>query len=241
MKLYGHIGTGNFHEGNAKIYADYSLLTADKRITEEIEKVFSFFEHTYKRDLIRHLWVSPFNTRRKMVAAIRAEITNAKAGKEAYIILKLNNLIDLQIINLLCEASKAGVKVNLLIRGICCLVAGVKGVSENITVKGVIDRFLEHARVFIFANDGDEKIFISSADLMPRNLENRVEVTTPIYDEDVKKILRDNIAIMLADNVKARIMDEAKDNRIEVKKGERLHRSQFELYDYFKKQLKEND
>lgn len=240
LKLYGHIGTGNFHEGNAKIYADYSLLTADKRITSEIEKVFSFFEHTYKRDLLRHLWVSPFSTRRKMVSAIRTEITNAKAGKEAYIILKLNNLIDIQIINLLCEASTAGVKINLLVRGICCLVAGVKKVSENITVTGVIDRFLEHARVFIFANDGDEKIYISSADLMPRNLDNRVEVTTPIYDEDVKKILRKNINSMLADNVKARIIDEAKDNRIAGNKKDKPHRSQFELYEYFKNQLKNN-
>jgi polyphosphate kinase len=238
LVLYGHIGTGNFHEGNAKIYADYSLLTTDKRITNEIKKVFSFFENTYKRDVFRHLWVSPFNTRRKILSHIKAEIDHAKAGKKAYIMLKINNLVDQQVMQLLCDASKAGVKINLLVRGICCLVAGVKGFSENITVTGVIDRYLEHARVFVFGNNGDEKIFISSADLMPRNLDSRVEVTTPIYDENVKKILKDNLNIMLADNQKARIMDEAKDNRLVKDNPAHPCRSQYDIYDYFKHKIK---
>lgn len=238
VKLYAHVGTGNFHEGNAKIYADYSLLTVDKRITNEVQKVFAFFEQTYRRDLIKHLWVSPFGTRRKLLNAIRNEINNAKAGNEAYITFKINNLVDQQIINQLIEASKAGVKVKLLVRGICCLVAGVKGESENITVTGVIDRFLEHARVFVFCNGGKNDVYISSADLMPRNLDTRVEVTTPIYDANIKQILLDNIAIMEKDNVKARILDEKRDNRFVPQRRNKPHRSQYELYNYFKQQLK---
>lgn len=235
--MYGHIGTGNFHEQNAKVYADYSLLTIDKRITSEIDKIFTFFEQTYRRDLLKHLWVSPFSTRRKMLHAIRNEINQVKQGGKGHIILKLNNLVDQQLINQLYEASNAGVQVDLLIRGICCLVAGVKGQSENIRVKAVIDRFLEHARVFVFHNGGDTRVFLSSADMMPRNLDTRVEVTTPIYNEHVKQILLDNIEMMLRDNVKARIMSVKGNNQLQEKQKGKKHRSQSELYAYFKSQL----
>jgi len=166
---------------------------------------------------------------------VKNEISNAKKGKDAWLIFKLNSLHDKEMIDLLYTASNAGVKIKLIIRGICSLIPGVKGMSENIDAVSIVDRFLEHSRIFIFANDGKEKYYISSADCMTRNLDRRVEVACPIYDVDIQKELRDYIDIQLKGNVKARILDESQDNRYrKVKKGEALVRTQFATYEYLK-------
>ncbi len=232
---YAHIGTGNFHEGTAEIYGDTSLLTADSRITKEVRKVFDFFKNNFERTRFSQLAVSPFNTRRKVVSLINGEIKNARAGRKAFIIIKLNNLVDDTIINKLYEASKAGVEIKLIIRGICALVAGVPGMSENIKVISIVDRFLEHSRIMWFHANGEEKFFISSADWMKRNLDKRVEVTTPIFNENLKKILANMLETQLRDNVKARIIDSNLKNEYVQKESGKKIQSQLELYKYFKK------
>lgn len=238
IRYYSHIGTGNFHEGTARIYGDHALLTANQEIGKEVAKVFEFFQKNYKRAIYRHLIVSPYNVRRKFVNFINREIRNAKNGKEAYIILKLNNLVDEQMIKKLYEASQAGVKIKMMVRGICSLIPGKKGLSENIECYSVVDRFLEHARVLVFCNNGDEEIFISSADWMTRNLDFRVEVTTPIYDPDIKKEIREILDIQFSDNVKCRIVDKNQKNRYRIpKEDETKVRSQLTLYNYFKNKV----
>lgn len=237
--LYAHVGTGNFHERNALVYGDHSLLTADPRISREVAKVFRFFDVNFQRGTYRHLFVSPFNTRKRFIKLIDQEIKNARKEKDAYIIIKLNNLVDDEMIEKLYEASCAGVKIQLVIRGICCLIPGVKGMSENIQAVSIVDRFLEHARVFIFCNGGDELMFISSADWMPRNLDGRVEVTAPIYDPGVKKQLRKVINIQLNGSAKARILDKDQANfyRYKVERIKDPLQSQIETYRYFQKAL----
>ncbi len=237
-EMFAHIGTGNFHEGTAKIYGDYSLFSSDTRITNEVEKLFAFFESNYLRLSFRHLIVSPYSTRRKFISLIDNEIKNSKAGKEAKITLKLNNLTDDLLIKKLYEASNNGVKIDLIIRGICCLVPNIPKQSENIKVISIVDRFLEHVRTMIFHNDGNELFYISSADWMQRNLDNRIEVTTPIFDKKIQKVIKKMINIQLADNVKARIIDKDRSNKY-VKNDEDQIRSQIETYKYFKKYWKE--
>jgi polyphosphate kinase len=238
-KLYAHVGTGNFHEKNALVYTDHSLLTCDERITREVEKVFQFFLANFQRGNYRYLMVSPFNTRKRIIDYINQEIFNAKRQHEAYIIIKLNNLIDEEMIDKLYEASCAGVKIKLLIRGTCSVIPGVKGMSENIEAFSVVDRFLEHARVLIFCNDGNEHIYITSADWMPRNLDHRVEVGVPIYDPGVRKQLREVINIQLNCTAKARIIDITQSNRyrFELLKDKNPLRSQMETYRYFARTL----
>lgn len=238
---YAHIGTGNFHGGTALIYTDTSLLTADPRITREVEKVFEFMTDNFLRFTFRHLLVAPYNTRRKFIALIDQEKRNAKAGKPASIILKMNNLVDAVMIRKLYEAGKAGVKVKLIIRGICSLIPGVKGLSENIEVFTIVGRFLEHTRIMVFGNGGSPQYFISSADWMTRNLDYRVEVSVPIYDERLKQELDDYLFIQLSDNVKRRVLDgELKNRYVKTTNGkgpvsgsERID-AQRELYAYFK-------
>jgi polyphosphate kinase len=233
-----HIGTGNFHEGTAKIYTDLSLLTADSVITNEVNKVFRFFKTNYERSLYRKLLVSPFNVRRRLNLLINREIKNAKQGNPAYIILKLNNLVDEEMIKKLYEASNAGVKITLIIRGICSLVPGVKGWSENIHAISIVGRFLEHSRVMIFGNNGNEEVYITSADWMHRNLSLRVEVGTPVQDKEIAQEIRKLIDMQLKDNDKARIIDAEQKNRyVNDKKG--TYNSQIEIYTYFKSKLKE--
>lgn len=236
-RLYAHIGTGNFHEGSAKIYGDHSLLTANTDITKEVAKIFEFMELNYKRATYKHLFVSPFNQRRRLVSLINNEIENAEKGLPAYITLKLNNLVDESMIRKLYEASQAGVKIRMMIRGICSLVPGVKGVSENIEVYSVIDRYLEHARVMVFANGGKELFFLSSADWMTRNLDHRIEVTTPVYCKHLQKELSEILDIQFKDNVKCRLMNKHQDNTYLETNGTPI-RSQMELYKYFKSKLK---
>jgi polyphosphate kinase len=228
---YAHIGTGNFNESTAKIYSDHSLLTTDPRITNELIKLFNFYATNYKVNSYKHLLVAPFFMRKNFVKMICTEITNAKAGKEAYMILKMNSLVDKVMIEKLYEASKAGVKIKLIIRGICSLVTGIAGVSDNIEVISIVDRYLEHARVFIFCNGGEERYYISSADWMTRNLSFRSEVAVPIYDKGIQKQLRDIINLQLKDNTKARLINRRQTNPYKPA-GKNKIRAQEAIYNY---------
>ena len=230
---YAHIGTGNFNGDTAKVYTDHSLLTADKRLTEEVEKVFTFYSDNFKAGTYKHLLVSPFFMRKRVLHFINKEIQFAKAGKPAYIILKLNNLVDADMIRKLYEASSEGVKIKLIIRGICSLVAGVKGLSENIEAISIIDKYLEHSRMFIFCNNGDEKYFLSSADLMTRNLDHRSEVAVPIYDKKIQQQLREIVDTLWADTTKARILDSKQNNEYR-KPGKAKVRAQEAVYNLLK-------
>ncbi len=231
---YAAVGTGNFNEDTARVYTDHLLLTTNKKITNEVFKAFNFFRVNYKKDNFYHLVLSPFFLRNKTVLLIENEIKNAKLGKKAYIYLKLNNLTDTEIINYLYEASDAGVKIKLIIRGMLSLVPGIKKISEHIKAIGIVDRFLEHSRYMIFCNDGDEQIYISSADLMPRNLDHRIEVTCPIFDKSIRSEIREIFDIQWEDNVKARIYNYAQSNEF-VKPGKKMIQSQIEVYNHIKK------
>ena len=236
MKRYGFISTGNFNESTAKIYTDYTLFTAHEPILKELNKVFDFFETTYKINKYKHLVVSPHYTKNYFKKLIDQEIANAEAGKEAFIKIKMNSFTSHKMIDRLYKASNAGVKIQLIIRGVCCLIPGVKGMSENIEAISIVDKFLEHPRIFIFCNDGEEKVIISSADFMTRNLENRVEVGCPIYDPDIKKELLDTFEMSWNDNVKARIFNAKQDNEYRKSKAPAI-RSQFAMYDYYLEKL----
>jgi len=231
---YAAVGTGNFNEDTARIYTDHLLLTTEKKITNEVFKAFNFFNVNYKKDNYYHLVLSPFFLRNKIILMIENEIKNAKTGKKAYINLKLNNLTDTEIINHLYEASDAGVKIRLIIRGMLSLVPGLKKLSENIEAIGIVDRFLEHSRFLIFCNGGNEQIYISSADIMPRNLDRRIEVTCPVFDKYIKCEIQNIFEIQWKDNVKARIFDETQSNKF-VKPGKKLNHSQIEVHNYIKR------
>jgi len=230
------VGTGNFHEGNAVAYTDVSLLTADQRIGREVNKLFDYFENPFKYPNFYHLLVSPQFMRRKVYALIDEEIRNAKAGREAWIMLKINNLVDTDVIRKLYQASQAGVSIRMVVRGICSLIPGVAGLSENIQAVSIVGRYLEHSRVFIFCNNGKERYYISSADWMTRNLDTRIEAAAPIYDPDVQKELKYILESQLSDNVKARIIDEVQDNRYKRDNNPPL-KSQAELYEHYKEFL----
>ncbi|MDT8415056.1 MAG: polyphosphate kinase 1 [Flavobacteriaceae bacterium] len=232
IKRYGLISTGNFNESTAKIYTDYTLFTAHPALLKEVNKLFEFFETSFKVHRYKHLIVSPHYTRNKFFKLIDAEIDNAKAGREAYIHLKINSITDIRTIDKLYEASRAGVKLRMIVRGICCLVPGVKNMSENIEVISILDKYLEHPRLFIFGNNQESKVFISSADWMERNLDARVEVGCPIYDESIKQELIDTFEICWSDNVKARIISANPNNEYRRNNHPRV-RSQFATYDYY--------
>ncbi len=234
-RRYGFISTGNFHESTAKIYTDYTLFTSHQEILKDVENVFDFFEINYKLKRYKHLVVSPHYTRSKFKQMIKEEIKNAEQGREAYMKIKVNSFSDYKMIDQLYEASRAGVKVQLIIRGICCLIPGVPGMSDNIEGISIVDKFLEHPRLFIFGNGGDPKVFIGSADLMTRNIDNRVEVTCPVYDEDIKQELIDTFEIAWRDNVKARIISQDQDNTYRRNQKAKV-RSQFAIYDYYLQQ-----
>jgi polyphosphate kinase len=235
---YACISTGNFHEGNALVYSDIFLFTADPRITSDVKRVFEFFENSYKNFSYKHLRKSPLYLRRTMYQLIDQEIRNAKAGKEAYIIVKLNSLVDNEVIYKLYQANDAGVKIKLIIRGTCSLTPGVPGLSENVEAISIVDKFLEHSRVLIFCNNGNELYYITSADWMTRNLDRRVEVACPIYDKDVQREIRDIIELQLNDNVKARIINDVQDNQYVTTRSKRKLRSQAEIYNYYKDKLR---
>jgi len=229
---YGFISTGNFNESTAKIYTDYTLFTSNQKILKEVNKVFNFLEVNYKLKKYKRLLVSPHYMKAGLERLIQREIDNKKAGKSAGISLKLNNVTSYKVIDKLYEASNAGVPIRMLVRGICCLIPGVKGQSVNIEVKSVIDKFLEHPRVYIFENQGDRQVYISSADMMTRNIENRVEVACPIDDLEIKKQLLETFEISWNDNVKARILNRKPQNKF-VPASTPLIRSQWELHHYF--------
>ncbi len=232
-RLIAHIGTGNFHEGTASFYTDVSLWTANPKISREVHTIFSFFRRNYSPGNYEELIISPFNVRKRLYELIDTETKNAKAGKPAHIIIKLNNLVDTSIIKRLYKASKAGVKIQMIIRGICSLVPGVKGISENIEVVSILDRYLEHSRILVFANGGDEKYFICSADWMGRNLDNRIEVTTPVYSKEIQKDLRHTLELQLKDNTKARIIDQELQNNYKSMVGKKVQ-SQAAQYAFYK-------
>ncbi len=232
LKRYGFISTGNFSEATAKIYTDYTLFTAHEAILKELNKVFQFFETTYKINKYKHLIVSPHYTKSTFRKLIDNEIANAIVGKEAFIKIKMNSFTSYKMVDKLYEASRAGVKIQLIVRGICCLIPGVPGMSENIEAISIVDKFLEHPRVFIFGNDGDAKVYISSADWMTRNIDYRVEVGCPIYDPEVKQEILDTFEISWNDTVKARVFNEAQDNSYRESKKPEI-RSQFAVYDYY--------
>ncbi len=231
---YGIVGTGNYNETTARIYSDHALFTADPRLTKEIARVFEFLENNYRTFQYKHLIVSPFYMRKKFTKLIKAEIKNAEAGKSAYIFVKLNSLVDKKMIDLLYIASRAGVKIRMIIRGICSMVPGVPGLSENIEVISIVDKYLEHSRISVFCNGGDEKYFISSADWMVRNLDNRVEVTAPIYDPAVQRQLRDFFEIQWCDATKARVINEKQDNTYRIPEETCTSRAQDDLFDYLR-------
>lgn len=232
---YAHVGTGNFHENTAKVYTDFALLTKNEHITEEVNRVFRFIEMPYSPTKFEHLLVSPINIRKRIKALITQEIKNAKKGKKSGIILKLNNLVDQEVVDLLYQASQAGVPIKMIIRGMCSLRAGITGISDNIHIISIIDRFLEHPRVYYFENNGNPNIYLSSADWMTRNLDRRIEVGIPLYDEYIKKVVIDILNIQLCDNVKARIIDAEEKNEY-VKNDAPACRSQLVIHDYLSQQ-----
>lgn len=237
VKRYGFISTGNFNENSAKVYTDVTLFTSNNEILKDAAKIFDFFDVNYRVHRYKHLIVSPHYTRSRFNKLIEREILNAISGKEAYIKLKMNSISDFKMTDKLYEASKAGVKIQLIIRGICCLIPGVKGLSENIEAISIVDNYLEHSRIYIFANDGNPDVFISSADFMTRNLDARVEVTCPIYDEDIKKELIETFEIGWKANVKARIHSAALLNQYRNRGDEKPFRAQQEMYNYYQNKL----
>lgn len=237
IERFASIGTGNYNESSSKYYTDYHMMTSNKEITKDVDLIFDFLQRNYKVQKYQHLLVSPHDTRKSFIKLIDSEIEHAKKGNPSGIVLKLNSLCDIKLIDKLYEASSYGVNIRLIIRGICSLIPGVKGLSENIQAISILDRFLEHSRIMVFENGGDQKYFISSADWMQRNLDYRVEVTTPVYDANIKRQLRDHIEIIWKDNVKARWFSEEQSNEYRSIKGPKI-RSQYALHDYVKNQLK---
>ncbi len=227
------ISTGNFHEGNARSYTDFMLLTTAKTLVKDVENVFNFIQKPYHPVSFHELLVSPNEMKNKFVDMINTEIRNALSGKEAYIKIKINHITDPAMVKKLYEASQAGVKIDILIRGNCSLVPGIPGISENINAYGIIDRYLEHSRIFVFCNNGHPRVFLGSADWMPRNLYTRIEVITPVYDEEIKGELIRVVDYGLRDNTQARIVDGYGENQIQ-QTGESPFRSQEELYNYYK-------
>lgn len=233
IRRYGFISTGNFNESTAKVYTDVTLFTSHQQILKDISKIFEFFNINYRLYRYKHLIVSPHYTRSRFYKMIDREITNALQGKEAFIRLKMNSLSDFDMIDKLYDASNAGVKMQLIVRGICSLIPGVKGMSENIEAISIVDNYLEHSRVYIFCNGGETEVYISSADFMTRNLDGRVEVTCPIYDEEIKNELIDNFNLGWKGNVKARYHSDKLDNKYKIRNHQPIFRAQLETYKYY--------
>ncbi|WP_287402225.1 polyphosphate kinase 1 [Candidatus Brachybacter algidus] len=235
-KFYSYLSTGNFHEDTAKFYTDFGLFTVDERYTKDVMKVFNYIETGMKpSNPFEHLLVGQFNLRQGFEDLIRFEIEQAQKGKPAKIFLKMNSLQDKSMIDLLYYASQQGVKIRMIIRGICSLVPGIPGVSDNIEGISIVDRYLEHARVFIFHNRGDEKIYLSSADWMERNLSHRVETAFPIFDKDIKVEIHRLMLIQWEDNMKARSLKYKHVNEYIKNDGDFPNRSQEESYYFIKR------
>ncbi|MGB7841255.1 MAG: polyphosphate kinase 1 [Salinimicrobium sp.] len=240
IKNYAYIGTGNFNSKTAAIYCDHALFTAHEKLTAELSRIFLVLEGELIIPRGKHLLISPFSTRKVFKDLINREIENKQLGKKAGITAKMNSLEDKETIELLYKASNAGVKVRLLVRGFTCLIPGIKGMSENIYITSIVDRFLEHGRMYLFENAGEKEVYFGSADWMTRNLDRRIEVIAPLYDKDVAQEFRDILDIQLRDNVKSRILDASESNEF-VKRipGEKPVRSQQEIYKYLKRKHSE--
>jgi polyphosphate kinase len=232
LKLYGFISTGNFNNTTAKVYTDYTLFTSNQDVLKDLRKVFNFLKTNYIVNKYKHLLVSPHYAKNGFIKLIDQQIEKALDGKPAEIKLKLNSITSYKMVDKLYEASKAGVKIQMIVRGICCLIPGVKGLSENIEAISIVDKYLEHPRMMIFGTCGEEKVFISSSDWMTRNLDNRVEVTCPIYDNDIKIELIDTFSICWNDNVKARVFSKNQDNQYRITTNNPF-RSQVKTYEYY--------
>ena len=234
---YAHVGTGNFNEKTAKIYTDFALFTANEKITKEVDDVFTFIEYPYTRPVFENLLVSPLNSRDRISFMIDREIDFAKQGQHAAITFKVNALVDVPLINKLYEASQAGVKIRGIVRGMCSLRPGIEGLSENIFITSIVDRFLEHPRVMIFNNGGDEELFISSADWMKRNLDLRIEVGAKVLDPELKARIKGIMQLQENDNRKARIIDaDQKNVYVQAQEGEKQIRSQIDIHEYLVEQ-----
>lgn len=231
---YAHIGTGNFNEKTARLYTDYSLLTSDARITNEVRRVFNFIENPYRPVKFDYLMVSPQNSRHMLYQMIDQEIAKAQAGEAAEITLKVNNLVDQGLIDRLYAASGVGVNIRILVRGMCSLIPDLPGISNNIQVTSIVDRFLEHDRVYVFENGGDKKVFLSSADWMTRNIDYRIEVGVALLDPRLKQQVLDILALLFSDTVKARYIDADLNNYYVPRGNRRKVRAQIAIYDYIK-------
>jgi polyphosphate kinase len=234
-KMYANISTGNYNEVTSTVYCDESLLTADPQICSEVAHVFDFFDRNYIVRHYKNLIPSPLRTRKKFISLIDAEIYNAKHGHKAGIVLKMNSLVDEEMIAKLYEASNNGVPIRVIVRGICALIPGVPGMSENIEAISIVDRYLEHSRIFIFSNDGDPLYYISSADWMARNLDSRIEISCPIADPRLQQELLDILEIQWSDNVKSRVLEAPQSNTYRSSTTPIKVRSQDKIYQYLKK------
>ncbi|WP_254245267.1 phospholipase D-like domain-containing protein [Hymenobacter sp. BRD67] len=232
MSRYAYLSSGNFNEATARLYADHGLFTANAELVAEVDQVFRYFITGEEPAHLQHLLVAPFGLRKQLLKLIAAEAARAKKGEEAYIILKVNSLEDPGMIAALYEASQAGVRIELLIRGIGCLVPGEPGLSEHISQRGQLDRYLEHARIYVFGNGGAEKVYVSSADWMTRNLDRRVEVAFPVLDDALRAEVRHLLDLERADNVKAR---DFHNNYLLPAPGQPRVRAQENEYQYLKK------
>lgn len=234
-KKYAYIGTGNFNSQTSKIYCDHGIFTAHDKLADELSRVFGVLEGDMIIPREKHLLISPFSTRKAFSDMINRETENALQGKKASFTAKMNSLEDPELVELLYKASNAGVRIRLLVRGFTCLIPGVKGMSENIYMTSILDQFLEHGRIYIFENGGEEEMFFGSADFMTRNMDRRIEVLAPVYDPDIAQEFRDILDLQLKDNVKARIQDAEETNTyVSRSSGEKAIRSQVEIYQYLK-------
>tara|TARA_B110000503_G_scaffold19879_1_gene29693 strand:+ start:19985 stop:22129 length:2145 start_codon:yes stop_codon:yes gene_type:complete len=232
-RYYSHIGTGNFNEKTARLYTDFTLITYDQNVGKDVHSVFEFLQYNYQRPNFRLLLVSPHSARSGLLQLVEREIANARAGYRAALTLKCNNLVDKELVLKLYEASQAGVEIRLIVRGMCSLLPGVKGISENIQAISLVDRYLEHTRAYVFYNRGDPRYLIGSADLMTRNLDYRVEVLCPIFDEDAQCIIQNTLDQQWHDNVRARVLDQSQVNRmVRTKKNTTRIRSQETIHRY---------
>lgn len=242
VNIFAHIGTGNYNGDTSKIYCDHGIFTSNKKITSELHKVFEMIQKfepkAYK---FRQLLVSPVNFRTRLYQMIDKEITNHKKGLPAFIKIKVNSIVDQELIEKLYTASRAGVPIDIIVRGICCLVPGIQNQSRTINVISIIDNFLEHARIYVFCNSDDVKVYMGSADLMTRNIDNRVEVCFPLLQNNIKEDILKLIEIQLSDNTKARIIDSYQINEYKPKRKDAPEvRSQIAFYNYLKNKIKLN-
>jgi polyphosphate kinase len=233
-KLYANVSTGNYNEVTAKVFSDFSLLTSDPRICDDVYNLFELLESKFILPTFNTLIVSPFKVREFFMEKLDREIENKRQGKEAWAVIKLNSAVDRKVAEKMYEASQAGVRIDLINRGICVLKPGIAGVSENIHAFSIVDKYLEHSRVYVFANGGNPQYYTASADWMPRNFDHRIEVICPILDPDIQRELWDFLQIQIRDNVKSRYLSPDLLNQYRTTEESEPHRAQFEIYDYYK-------